>query len=146
MNAILGRAGEPAVALEGGDLVLAHEEVETLHVLGDDPVLAVQDGLPVDGDRAHALNAVLGGMLQVVVDLGIEEQGLGGYAAPVQARATQFLFPLDQSDLQPILPGADGGRISARTAADDDHVVNCFCHKKLPDNSVAPADPAAGRW
>ena len=128
VNSLLGRTGEPAVALDGGDLVLAHQEVETLHVFGDDPVLAVENGLPVDGDRAHAFNPVLGGMFQVVINLGVEEQGLGGNAAPVQAGASQLFFPLDQRDLQPILPGADGGRVSPWTAANDDYVVNCVCH------------------
>ena len=80
-------------------------------MLGDDPVLAIQDGLPVDGDGAHAFDAVLGSMLQVVIDLSVEEQGLGGNATHVQAGASQFLFALDQGDLQPILPGADGGGI-----------------------------------
>ncbi len=113
MNAVFRRAGEPAVALDGRDLVLAHQEVETLHVLGDDPVLAIENGLPIDGDRAHAFNAMLGGMLQVVIDFRVEKQGLGGDAAPVQAGAAQLLFPLDQGDLQPVLPGADGGGVSA---------------------------------
>ena len=102
-------------------------------MLGDDPVFAVEDGLPVDGDVAHAFDAVLGGVFQVVIDLGVEEQGLGGNAAPVQAGAAQLLFPLDQGDLQPVLPGADGGGVSPWTAADDDHVVDCFCHSKLPN-------------
>ena len=93
MNSIFRRAGELAVALDGGDLVLAHEKVETLHMLGDDPVLAIENGLPVDSDLAHAFNAVLGGVLQVVIDLGVEEQGLGGNAAHVQASASQLSFP-----------------------------------------------------
>ena len=132
VNSLFRRAGELAIALDDGDLVLAHEEVETLHMLGDDPVLAIQNGLPVESDRAHAFDAVLGGVLEVVIDLGVEEQGLGGNAAHVQAGASQLLFPLDQRDLQPVLPGADGGGISAGSAADDDYVVDCFCHSKLP--------------
>ena len=93
VNALFRRPGEPAVALDVSDLVLAHEEVEALHVLGDDPVLALQDGLPVDGDLAHAFDAVLGGMLQVVIDLGVEEQGLGRNAAHSAGRCPPASFP-----------------------------------------------------
>ena len=39
--------------------------------------------------RADAVDAVFGGVLQVVPDLGIEEQGLGGNAADVQAGAAE---------------------------------------------------------
>jgi hypothetical protein len=72
-------------------------------------------------------------MLQVVIDLSVKEQGLGGNATHVQAGASEFLFALDQGDFQPILPCADGGGVSPWTAAYDDHVVDCFCHSKLPD-------------
>ena len=129
MDSVVCRAGKAAVALDGGDFVLAHEEVEALDMLGDDPVFAVEDGLPVDGDRAHAFHAVLSSMLQVVIEFGVKQQGLGGNTAPVQAGAAQLFFPLDEGDLQPILPGADGGGVAPRTAANDNHVVNCLCHK-----------------
>jgi hypothetical protein len=95
-------------------------------------LVMIPNGLPVESHRAHAFDAVFGGVFQVVIDLGVEEKGLGGNAAHVQAGASQLFFPLDQGDLQPILPGADGGGISARTAADDDYVVNCLCQSKLP--------------
>ncbi len=114
-------------------------------MLGDDPVFAVQNGFPVDGDLAHPFDAVFGGILQVVIHLGIEKQGLGRDAAQVQASAPQLLLPLDQSDLQPILAGADGGCVSSRTAADDDDVVNRFCHSKLP-GALASGNLAAGKW
>ena len=48
-----------------------------------------------------------------------------------------------RADLQPVLPGADGGGVSPGTAADDDHVVNRVCHCKLP-HCVARAATAAG--
>ena len=64
--------------------------------------------LPVERGVAHALDAVLLGVLQVVPDLGGEEHGLGGDAAPVRQVPPSFRFALDQRDLEPILPGADG--------------------------------------
>jgi len=70
---------------------------------------------------------MLSGMFEVVVNLGVEQDGLGRNAAPVQTSASQFLFPFDQGYLEPILPGANRGGISARAAANDDHVVNCLC-------------------
>ena len=81
---------------------------------------------------AHAFDAMLGGIFQVVINLRVEQQGLGGNATPVQAGAPQFLFTLDQGNLQPVLPGADGGGVSTGAAANDDYVVDCFCHRMLP--------------
>jgi hypothetical protein len=44
------------------------------------------------------------------------------------------------------LPGADGGGVSPRPAADNDHVVNCVCHSKLPKITALAGEtlPPAG--
>ena len=63
VHAVLRRAGQPAIALDARDLVLLHQEVEALGVLGDDGVLALQHGGPVERGRADAFNAEFGGVL-----------------------------------------------------------------------------------
>ncbi len=86
MHVALRRAGEPAKALEPGDLVLLHQEVETLGVLDDDGVFALEHRGPVERGRADAANAEVGGVLQMVPDFGVEEQGLGGGCSPHAGR------------------------------------------------------------
>ena len=66
--------------------------------------------------------------LQVVPDLGIKQQRLGGDAAHVQASAAEFVVFLDEGDFQSELPGAYGRGITGRAAADDGHVINLVCH------------------
>ncbi len=61
MHAALRRAGEPAKALEPGDLVLLHQEVEALGVLRDDGVFALEHRGPIERGRADAANAEVGG-------------------------------------------------------------------------------------
>jgi hypothetical protein len=56
-------------------------------VLGHDAILAIENCLPIDGDLADALDAIVLGMLQIVEDLGVEEQRLRRNAAPVEAGA-----------------------------------------------------------
>ena len=116
---------------DDGDLVLPHQEVEAFDVLGDDLVLAVEHGLPVDLAFAEAFDAVFLRVLQVVVDLGVEEQRLGGDAAHMQAGSAQLLGLLDQRDLQAVLSGANRGCVSGGTAAEDGYVVDGFCQEGL---------------
>ena len=52
VDAILGRAGELAVAGDHRDFVLLHQELQTLGVLVDDALLALLDGAPVQRDGA----------------------------------------------------------------------------------------------
>ena len=74
-----------------------------------------------------AFDAIVLGVLQVVVDLRVEKQRLGGDAAPVEAGAAQLLVPLDERGLEPVLPGADGGGIPGGTSAENCDVINRFC-------------------
>jgi hypothetical protein len=114
-------------AFEPRDLVLLHQEVQALDVLGDDRVLALEHGGPVERGRAEALNAKIGGVLQMVPDFGVEEQSLGGNAAHMQAGSAQLRGRLDERHLEPILRRANRRRVAGRPAADDRHVVDRLC-------------------
>ena len=119
-----------AVAGDDGDLVLLHQELEALGVLGDDGGLALLHAVPVELRRADAVDAVFGGVLQVVPDFGVEEQSLGGDAAHVQAGAAEDVCGFDERDLEAELPAANGGGVAGRSAADDCHVVEYGCLPK----------------
>ena len=95
----------------------------------DDVVLALEQVVPVERGRGDAVDAVALGVLQVVPDLGGEEHGLGGNAAPVQAGAAELVGLLDERDLQAKLRGANGAGIAGGAAADDDEVIDSFCQE-----------------
>ena len=78
-----------AVAGDHGDLVLLHQEAKTLGVLVDDGGLALLHGIPVECAAVDVVDTVVGGVLEVVPDLGVEEQRLGRNAAHVQAGAAK---------------------------------------------------------
>ncbi len=118
----LARAGDLAEADEVGDLVLLHQEFDTL----GQGVHAVLLGL-------HHLDEVELGRRHFDADIGefvgrcLEEfrrvqQGLRGHAADVEAGATQDTARFDDRRLQAELAGADGCIIAARTATDDHYV------------------------
>ena len=100
-------------------------------MLGDDGLLALLHRIPVQRAAVNAVDAVLGRMLQVVPQLGIEQQRLGGNAAHVQAGSTQHVHSFDQCSFQSKLSGANRRRVTGWSAAHNRHVVNRLCHKKL---------------
>ena len=131
VDAILCRAGQAAVAVEDGDLVLLHQEVKTLGVLDGDVVLALDEVVPVELRRVDAVDAVAAGVLEVVPDLGREEHRLGGDAAPVQAGAAELVGLFDEGDLQAVLRGADGAGVAGGAAANDDQIKDRLCQSFL---------------
>ena len=146
VHAVLGRAGEAAIALDARDLVLFHQKIEALGVLGDDAVFALEHRGPVERGRTDAFDAEVGGVLEMVPYLGIEEQSLGGNAADVQAGAPQLAGLLDQGDFQSVFRAANGRRIAGRPAADDCCIVDCLCHffsQGELHSGVLPSDRAA---
>ena len=124
VHAVFRRPRQPSKARNNRDLVFLHQELEALHVLGDDGVLAREHRGPIERRRADARNAELRRVLQVVPHLGVEQQRLGGNAAHMQAGAAQLGAGVDQRDLQPVLRPANRRRITGRPAADHRHVVN----------------------
>src|SRR5579884_3056484 len=87
-DAILCRASELAVPFDGLDFVLAHQELETFGVLGDDVGLAVLDRGPIQLARINPLDAEFFRLFEVIPKLGIKEESLGGNTAHVQAGAS----------------------------------------------------------
>ena len=67
-------------------------------------------------------------MGSAVKQLGGFQQRLGGNAAGIEAGAAEGIAAIailpfvDAGHREAVLPGADGGRVSARSAANDDHV------------------------
>ncbi len=132
MNATFGRAGEPGKAEHALNLVLAHQEVEPLGVLGHDLVFAVLNVLPVQLACAQAVNAVFFGGFQMVKHLGIKQQGFRRDAANVQACAAELVLFFDEAGLQSKLAGAESGCVSAGAAADDGYVINRLWQSSAP--------------
>ncbi len=148
VNSVLRRAGQLAVAFQGLDFVLAHQEVESLGVLGNDLRFAVLHRAPVQLGRIHAFDAEFLGVFQVIPELGVEQQRLGRNAADVQAGAAEVRVFLDQGSLQAVLAGADGGSVSGRAAADDGYVVNGVRQRRAPlvmDETEQTNDSNSGR-
>jgi hypothetical protein len=106
----LALAVEPAEAVEDGDLVLAHQELDALGVRGDDLVLARGDLGVVDRGLFDD-DPELVGVLDLVVDVGRMEQRFGGDAAPQQARTAEPRVLLDDGDLHADVRGVDGCRV-----------------------------------
>ena len=123
-HAILYWTSQPAVTGNDRDLVLAHQELESFRVLGDDLILAILNGTPIHFHAVDILDTVLLRRLEVVVDLGVEQQALGRDTAYVQACAAELRIFFDQCDFQSILSAANRGRIAARTGANDGCVVD----------------------
>ena len=120
----LAGPGQPAVALDDVDLVLLHQELDALGVLGDDLVLAVDHQGEIEA-RVLAVNALFDGVLETLPNVGRVEERLGGDAADVQAGAAQLRVFFNNGCFQAVLARANGRRISTGTAPEDDHVI---CH------------------
>ena len=127
VNSLFGGAGEAAVSGDDGDLVLLHQEAEALGVLVDDGGLAFLHGVPVEGAAVDVVDAVFGGVLEVVPELGVEKEGLGGDAADVEAGAAEDVGGFDEGDLEAELSGANGRGIACGSAADDGYVIDSVC-------------------
>ena len=116
------RTGQPRVALDPIDLVLAHEELDALGVLGDDRILALQHQRVIQA-RIVAADAGFLRVLDVAEHVGGVEEGLGGDAAHQQAGSAQPGVFFNDGGFQAVLSRANGRRISTGAAPDDDHVV-----------------------
>src|SRR4051812_10855940 len=132
MDAILCRSREASVTLDHVDLVLAHQELETLGVLGHDLRLAADDGAPVELHVLGTDHAELFAFFQVVCKLRVEQQRLGRDAAHVQAGAAELVVFLNEGDFQAKLAGADGGCVTGRAGANDGNVVDRLWQRSAP--------------
>ncbi len=93
-------------------------------MLGDDLRLALLHDGPIHRRIAYVLDAELGGIPEMVEDLGAVEQGLRRDAADVQARSAELVVLLDQGRFESVLAGADRRRVAGRSTADDGNVVD----------------------
>ena len=79
-------------------------------------------------ENSFAHDAEFFGVLEVIVDVGVQKQILGGNAADVQAGSAPLVVLLDDRRFQAQLAGADRRHISARATADHHQVVfGSFC-------------------
>ena len=132
MHAVFGRASQAREAEHAVNLILAHQKIEPLGVLGNDLVLAVLDVLPVQLARAQAVNAVFFSGLQVVINFSVEQQSFCGDAANVEAGAAELVLFFNEAGLQTKLAGAESGRVSAGASADDGNVINSVWQNSAP--------------
>ena len=89
---------------------------------GADAAHAFHDGGEVDGDAVGHVNADRGGLADIADGFGGADEGLGGYAAGVEAVAAQEGL-LDEGHLGAESDCAGDGDQACGAAADDDEVV-----------------------
>ena len=125
-----GRAGEGAPAVDLGDLVLLHQEVDALDDAGAHVAAALVGR--AEGHRGVALDAELRLLvLERVRQLGVLEQGLGRDAADVEADTSPVLR-LHHGDLLAELGGADRGDVATGAGAEDEGVEVRVGHGPQP--------------
>ena len=131
-HTIFRRSGQPSITLDDIHFVLAHQELKSFGVLGDNLVFPGLDRGPVQLCTVDAFDSEFFRFLDVVVNLGVKEQRLGGNATHVQTRAAQLVVFFNQGHFEPILAAADCRSVSARPGADYGYIVNCLWQFKLP--------------
>src|SRR5690606_23230707 len=103
------------------DLVLLEEELDALVQLARDVARAADDLVPLDLDALEVESPEVG-LLDLLEELGVGEEGLARDAPPVEADAAEP-GALDAGDLHAQLGGADRADVAGGPAADDDQVV-----------------------
>ena len=116
----LARRVDRRLAPDHRDLVLLHEEADAVIEALRHPARAFHHGGRIVGDLLGGQAVVLG-VLHVMVDLGRAQQRLGRNASPVQANAAEPRA-LDDRGLEAELRCADRGDVAAGAGADDDDV------------------------
>src|SRR6266550_4714971 len=131
-----------ARALDDGDLVLLHEELDALRVLITHTARAFHRDAVVGLDAAR-LDAEVLRLLQQVGDVRGMQQGLGRNAADVDTHAAQFvLFHHRRAEAE--LGAANGADVARGSAAQDDD-IECS-HPTLLDCGFRIVDCGLSRW
>src|SRR5438105_2704320 len=105
------------------DLVLLHQELDTLDVAVDALLLEVHHRRQIEFRRGNA-DAHLGKGVRVLLEhFAGMQQRLRRHAADIEAGATESRVLLDHGDLHAELRRAHRADISARAGADDDEIV-----------------------
>ena len=119
-----GDLGEAADHLH---FVLLQQVFDALRKLGDDFGFSGDDARPIHGNVFRDNTEFLG-VLDIVIDVGAEQQVLGGNAADVQARSAPLVVLFNNRGFQTQLAGAYRRHVSARAASDHYQVVfGSFC-------------------
>ena len=114
--------GDAALTLQPGNLVLAEQEFDTLHIGANHFTLARLHPRQVKLHRANT-HAMIGEfVLRFFKNLRRLQQSLGRDAADIQAGAAQRFTLFHAGDLHAQLRGADGAHITAGAGANHDHI------------------------
>ena len=119
----LAGARQSAVAQVARDFVLAKQPVDAFAQQFDNLLFAAKHRRQIEfhAGNFHAMFRQLGFRLGEF--LARFQQRFAGNAANAQTRAAQPRFLIDAADVQAQLRGANGRRVTAGTAADDDQIV-----------------------
>ena len=121
---------EPPEAAHDLDVTLLEQGSDAHVKLGDDLVLVGEHRGDVEGELLGADEAVLLAVHGMLEDFGGVEQGLGGDAADVEARAAEGVILLHEGNLEAELAGFDGGDIATGAGADYDEIELRHCGRK----------------
>ena len=117
---------EPPCRIEHRNLVLLHEKSDAVGQLFGHGPAALDDPVEIEAETLDAETEDFG-LGDLPVELGGAQERLGGNAAPVQADAPEML-PLDDRRPHAELGGANGGHVTARSAADNDEIEFRIAH------------------
>ena len=132
MNAIFGWPRQPAKSEDAINLVLSHQEIQPFGVLGHNLVLPVLHNFPIHLGCAQSFKAILLGRLEMVIHLGVKQQGFRRDASHLETGPTQALVLFDKADLQAKLSSADSSSVAAWARADNGNVINGFWQSSAP--------------
>src|ERR1700741_1482127 len=111
---------ERRLAPDDGDLVLLHQELDAAIEALHDAARTLDDSFRIERNVVRRQAVVLG-MLHVVIDFRRTQQRLGRNATPIVAYASEIGLFHDRG-LEAKLRGADRGDITTGAGADDDDV------------------------
>jgi hypothetical protein len=114
---------EGAGALDVLDVVLLEEELDALGQARDGCLLGLHHGGQVELDITNLDTAALCVVQNLVVEVRVVEQRLGGDAADVEAGAAEGTALLNAGDLEAGLTSLDGSNVASNAATDDDQIL-----------------------
>jgi hypothetical protein len=121
------RRDEPPKALDGFDVILLEQQFDAFGKPGHYLAFPRLDSRPIHRKVLADYPEFLG-VFEIIVHLGVHQEGFGRDAAHMQASAAKLVILLDDGRLQAQLARANCGDITSRSAADNHH-IKCrgFC-------------------
>lgn len=126
----LSRLVQRRLAAQRIDLVFLKEEIDTCRTFLADDSGTLDDLAPVEIQTIECQTELGCTVLHVVIQLGVFEERLGRYAAPVVAGAAVAL-PVHTGNLLAKLCCADGAFVTGRAGTDNNQVIICHMKKRL---------------